>query len=405
MSHNACAAPSPVAASPASSPTLRALLTCLIFLLLSHLPAYADHIHHLRYNNSTWHDQDLTLLTGGGIATPFGAIAAFYTTPNRQLHVYFVDSNVQHVHQLYNNGTSWSDSDLTASTGGPTASAYGITGFSIGNLQYVFYQGSDSHVHELNYNNVNWTDQDLTALVGRTLAGGGPILAFATKPNNQFHVYYQDSSSLHLHQLYFNGTSWSDSDLTSIIGGAYCYTSWIAGFAVGNLQHVFCPGFGKYSNNLDMLHIYYNNSTWVYEDVTFQAGGSQTPMNLGSGVAAFKVPNANQFEVFGITDDTHFNRYYHVVKPAQWIDQDLTNNIGAPSDGQFGGIVAFPTTPNNQYHMYYAPSTEVYQIYYNGLAWSIEDLTGGAGQADDNSGMAGFSIGNLQHVFYMSFGN
>jgi hypothetical protein len=321
------------------------------------------------------------------------------------LHVYFVDSNVQHVHQLYNNGTSWSDSDLTASTGGPTASAYGITGFSIGNLQYVFYQGSDSHVHELNYNNVNWTDQDLTALVGRTLAGGGPILAFATKPNNQFHVYYQDSSSLHLHQLYFNGTSWSDSDLTSIIGGAYCYTSWIAGFAVGNLQHVFCPGFGKYSNNLDMLHIYYNNSTWVYEDVTFQAGGSQTPMNLGSGVAAFKVPNANQFEVFGITDDTHFNRYYHVVKPAQWIDQDLTNNIGAPSDGQFGGIVAFPTTPNNQYHMYYAPSTEVYQIYYNGLAWSIEDLTGGAGQADDNSGMAGFSIGNLQHVFYMSFGN
>ena len=405
MSHNAFLADRPVAASPASSPTLRALVTCLLLLVLSHMPAYADHIHHLWYNNSTWQDQDLTLQTGGGIATPFGAIAAFYTTPNGQLHVYYVDSNAQHVHQLYYNGKSWNDSDLTAFTGGPTASAYGISGFAIGNLQHIFYQGSDSHVHEIYYNNANWTDQDVTASAGGPLAGAGPILAFATKPNNQFHVYYQDLNSLHLHQLYFNGTSWSDSDLTSIIGGAYCYTSWIAGFAVGNLQHIFCAGYGRYSNNLDMLHIFYNNFTWVYEDVTFKAGGSQTPMNLGSGVAAFNVPGANQMEVYSVTDDQHFNRYYHVVKPAQWLDVDLTSIIGAPSDAQFGGIVAFPTTPNNQYHIYYAPSTEVYQIYYNGTAWSIQDLTGGTGQADDNSGMAGFAIGNLQHVFYMSYGN
>ena len=89
-----------------------------------------------------------------------------------------------------------------------------------------------------------------------------------------------------------------------------------------------------------MLHFYYNNFTWVYEDVTFKAGGSETPMNLGSGVIAFKVPKVNQFEVYSVTDDTHFNRYYHVVKPKQWIDQDLTSGIGAPTDGQFGGIVA-----------------------------------------------------------------
>ena len=389
-----------VAARPHRLRTSWVLLIILFLLALGALalPGHAQvgHIHQLYYNNINWADTDLTALTGGGTATFYGAITAFYTTPNRQLHVYYVDANAQHVHQLYYNNTSWSDADLTSFTGAPTASPYGITGFAIGNLQYVFYEGSDSHVHELNYNNVNWTDYDVTALANGTLAGAGPILAFATKPNNQFHVYYQDSNSLDLHQLYFNGTAWSDSDLTSIIGGAYCYTSWLAGFAVGNLQHIFCPGFGKYSSNLDMLHIYYNNSTWVYEDVTFQAGGSQTPMNLGTGVAAFKVPGANQFEVYGVTDDTHFNQYTHLVKPAQWIDKDLTSNIGAPSDAQFGGIVAFPTTPNNQYHIYYAPSTEVYQIYYNGTAWAIDDLTGGTGNADPNSGMAGFAIGNLQ---------
>src|SRR5271169_5016104 len=161
----------------AKHPHLRLVATCLSLILFASLPAFADHIHHLWYNNVLWQDQDLTTLTGGGIATSSGAIAAFYTTPNRQLHVYYVDSNSQHVHQLYDNGTSWGDSDLTASTGGPTAYAYGISGFSIGNLQYVFYVSTDLHVHELNYNNANWTDQDLTGLVGGNLANPAPLVA------------------------------------------------------------------------------------------------------------------------------------------------------------------------------------------------------------------------------------
>jgi hypothetical protein len=384
-------------------PTFRTLASCLLFLGLAQFPAFADHIHHLWYNNSNCQDKDLTALTNGGIATSFGAIAAFRTTPNNQLHVYYVDKNSDHVHQLYFNNTKWSDDDLTAFTGGPAASPYGITGFAIGNLQYVYYvSSSDGHVHELSYNNVNWGDQDLTSITGGTVSG--PLLvAFATKPNNQRHVYYQDGNTLHEKQLYFNGTSWSDADLTSIIGGAYCYADWVAGFAVGNLQHLFCTGYGPHDTQLSLLHIHYNNSTWVYEHIT-TAG---LPMYLGAGIAAFKVPNVNQLEVWSVVDNTVFNRedfsrFTHVVNPSQWLYYDETSGIGAPADAQFGQVVAFVTAPNNQYHLYYAPSTEVYQIYYNGTAWSVQDLTGGSGNADPNSGMAGFSIGNLQHVFYMS---
>lgn len=388
---------------PIFRPTLRTLATCLLFLWLAQIPAFADHIHHLWYNNSNWQDVDLTALTNGGVATSFGAIAAFRTTPNNQLHVYYVDQNSDHVHQLYFNNTTWSDDDLTAFTGGPAASPYGITGFAIGNLQYVYYvSSSDGHVHELSYNNANWGDQDLTSLTGGTVSS--PLLvAFATNPNKQRHVYYQDGNTLHEKQLYFNGTSWSDSDLTSIIGGAYCYADWVAGFAVGNLQHLFCAGYGPHDTQLSLLHIHYNNSTWVYEHIT-TAG---LPMYLGAGIAAFKVPNVNQLEVWSVVDNTVFNRqdfsrFTHVVSPSQWLYYDETSGIGAPVDAQFGQIVAFVTTPNNQYHVYYAPSSEVYQIYYNGTAWSDQDLTGGSGNADPNSGMAGFSIGNLQHVFYMS---
>jgi hypothetical protein len=391
----------------AKHPNRRLVATCLSLILFANLPAFADHIHHLWYNNTLWQDQDLTTLTGGGIATSSGAIAAFYTTPNRQLHVYYVDNNSQHVHQLYDNGTSWSDSDLTASTGGPAAYPYGITGFSIGNLQYVFYVSTDLHVHELNYNNATWVDQDLTALVGGNSANPAPLVAFATKPNNQFHVYYQDVSSLHEYQLYFNGTSWTYQDLTALINLAnpICYSQWIAGFAVGNQQHLFCPGYSTRSSNLDLQHLYYNNSSWLSQDITLQASVTQTPLYGGSGVAGFKVPGSNALEVYGVTNDTHFNQYGGNLHTETWGDLDLTYYYGAPTDGQFGGIVAFPTAGNNQFHIYYAPSTEVYQAYYDGTAWSFEDLTFGAGQADPNSGMAGFAIGNLQHVFYMSTGN
>lgn len=59
-----------------------------------------------------------------------------------------------------------------------------------------------------------------------------------------------------------------------------------------------------------------------------------------------------------------------------------------------------------QRESYYAPGTnlnqrygDVHQLYFNGTAWVVDNLTGGSGQADANGGMAGFPIGNLQHVY------
>ncbi|MGO9648927.1 MAG: hypothetical protein ACLPOO_12825 [Terriglobales bacterium] len=386
---------------------LRLLGTCLLILLFTHVAAYAqlvDHVHHLWYNNSTWQDQDLTALTGGPDAYSVDGVTAFYTTPNQQLHVYYIDYYANHVHQLYYNNSSWSDADLTALTGGPNAHGP-IAGFAIGNYQYVFYSGSDSHVHELSYVD-NWTDQDVTAQApGAT--SGGYVVAFATKPNNQFHVYYEAASAPYdLHQLYFNGTSWSDADLTAITG-AYCTSGSIqnAGLATGNLQHILCPGWhGNSPGYVDMLHVYYNNDTWVYEDITQKAGGAELPLWPGAGQAGFAV--GKQGEVYSVTDDTHVHQYTY--KSGLWSDLDLTATIGAPANSAPDAMVGF-TTPNDQFHLYYIPDTnpneeyvDVYQLYFNGTNWAVDNLTGGSGQADDVGGMAGFAIGNLQHVFYFA---
>jgi fucose-binding lectin len=392
------------AASPHARSTFRIFATCLMFLLLAHVPASAS-VHHLYYNNSQWVDQDL-----GG--TPFSnsAIAAFYT-PGKQLHVYYIDTN-RHVRQLYYNNKSWSDEDLTAATDGPNAGIWGITGFAVGNLQHVFYiRYSDSHVHELYYNNASWSDQDITA----SAVGGGPanlvapqLVGFST-PGPQFHVYYEDSN-LDMHQLYFNSNSWTDQDLT-VLTGASCYpgtpfppagAGYIAGFAVGNQQHLFCPGLDASKQYEHMIHIYYNNSVWTSEDITALVGGGTIASN--GAVAGFRYPGKTQLEVYGVTFEGHVHQF--TFKGKKWTDVDLTASIGAPSDYWYGGAIAFPTTPNNQFHFYYQPSPEVYQLYFNGTSWLVNDLTRGGGQADYyGSGMAGFAIGNLQHVFYVASGS
>jgi len=390
---------------------LTILATCLLFLLVSHLPAHADHVHHLWYNNSAWQDQDLTVLTGGGIASSESAVAAFNTPGNNQLHAYYVDTSL-HVRQLYFNNTSWSDADLTALTGGPNAGLWGMTGFAIGNLQHVFYIGySDSHVHELYYNNAGWSDQDITAAAGGVAANlsAPQLVGFPTKPNNQFHIYYEDTN-LDMHQLYFNGTSWTDEDLTALTG-ASCYpgspfppagASYIAGFAVGNLQHLFCAGLDATKTHEHLIHIYYNNASWTSEDVTAKVGGGTFAYN--GAIAGFRFPGSSQLEVYGTTFDGHVHQF--TFKNKKWSDTDLTTSIGAPTQGNYSGAVAFPTLRNNQFHIYYQPSTEVYELYFNGTSWAADDLTGGIGQADYyGSGMAGFAIKNFQHVFYLGYGN
>jgi hypothetical protein len=400
---------SAITSIPDSKPTLKLLAPCLLLLLLQ-LPAFADHIHHVWYNNSNWQDEDLTALTGGPTLDSVFGIAAFYTTPNHQLHVYYAGNPYPwHVHQLYYKGNNWVDDDLTALTGGPGIFPDAISGFAIGNLQYVFYMGLDNHIHELNYNNVNWTDTDLTAVAGGPEAAGDYVVAFPTKPNNQFHVYYDDSNAADLHQLYFDGTSWVDDDLTTYTGARCLGAVETSGYATGNLQHLFCQGQAPLANPFDMLHIYYNNSTWVYEDISALTAGDIS-MLPGAGQAAFAV--AGKKELFGITNDYDVQQYE--LSRGKWNRTDLTNAIGAPINEYPGEMVGFITTPNDQFHVYYAPSTngsvpytDLYQLYYNGSAWAVDDLTSftGAAQADALGGIAGFAIGNLQHVFYEAQGN
>ena len=90
--------------------------------------------------NKKWTTADLTKKTKGPLANSTNGAVAFTTTPNNQIHVYYVAGD--HVNQLFlpTPATKWQNTDLTAKVGGGLADyAAAMGGFSIANEQYVYY--------------------------------------------------------------------------------------------------------------------------------------------------------------------------------------------------------------------------------------------------------------------------
>jgi hypothetical protein len=383
-----------------SSLILQMILSIPIFLMMfAALPARAEHIHHLYFNNVKWVDQDLTQMTGGALVASESSVAAFYTTPNHQFHVYY-SSATKHIHQLYFNGSSWVEQDLTALTSGPLALGTGVAGFAVGNLQHVFYLGNDLHVHQLYYNNVSWADQDITVLAGGPVTDFNSLVAFTTIPNGQFHVYYLQNNLGHIHELLFNGTSWSDQDITAASSGEWSDRGWMTGFATGIKPHLFFVGFDA-NDDRHLNRLYRTNSKWVDEDLSAKVSG--LPISPASGLASFSVSGTN-LEAYCVTND--FDVHQLTLKNGHWTDIDLTALTGGPIDGSINAMIAFKTPPDKHFHLYYEPN-DVYQLQFNGTSWSDDDLTTltSGGLPNGFGGMGGFAIKTQQHVFYVALGN
>jgi len=70
-----------------------------------------------------------------------------------------------HVNQLYN-VAGVGEPDITKVAKGPSGRAVWIASINVGNLQYVYYLATTDHVHELYYNDSTWLDEDLTVKAG-----------------------------------------------------------------------------------------------------------------------------------------------------------------------------------------------------------------------------------------------
>lgn len=372
---------------------------CLIgvFLLVFASAASGQQIHQLSYNNSYWADQNLN-----GVQSDGGAAAAFLTTPNDQSHVYYLskhsDDGVADVHQLFYNGVSWSDEDLTILSGGQQAGFGSVTGFSVGNYQYVYYQDLYGDIHQLLYNNSNWVESDLTVLSGGlSPAPDSVILAFTTSP--ALHVYFTATDN-DIHQLFSNdGKTWQNQDLTVLAGlqnsdGGYLQS----GFNIGNLQYVHYVDL----HDFHLHQLSYNNSKWSDTDLTALTK-TQVPDN---SVASFVIPGTKRIRIFFAASVTSSSS--HVFQLASgngttWTVTDLTTKAKAPAPGGIESVVAYATTPNDGVHLFYVSNGHIDQLYQTGAnTWGFADLTslGNGALATDYTALAGFSLQNEQFVFY-----
>jgi hypothetical protein len=383
-----------------SQSILKRLAAGLVGLMLAATatPLFGQHVHQLLYIDN-WADTDLTALTGGPTANSQNGSTSFFTQTD-QLHVYYASASDQHVHQLYNNGTSWSDSDLTSETNGQTIGFDSpLSGFQIAGAQYVYFCGSDSVVHEYTYGNngdFSWVDSALPTGGTKGQCSDAPsISAIFTSPNNQRHVYYtaesSSSATAPLHQLYFNGSSWANQPFSGkLLKGAKPVEQGggLVAIAINNEQYVFFQ-----SGNAVYMYSYVDN--WSISNIS---GSAKAPLpgSEFNGVAAFNIPGTSNFEVYYAATKTN-----HLIQLSfannTWTEEDLTEQAGGSGPEPDAQMTAL-STPGNS-HLYLDEGGDIFQLYFNGSDWTNEQLPSTAAEADQ---LSSFAIGNDQYVYYIS---
>jgi hypothetical protein len=303
------------------------------------------------------------------------------------------------VHQLFYNGSAWSDQDLTTTTHAPDTSFNTIAGFSVGNYQYVYYIDFDYHLHQMLYNNSAWADIDLTALTGGPQVAANHLLAFTTSP--AIHIFYSDIQNGHVHQIFnTNGTNWQDQDLTVITGGASVAGSGsdgMAGFNIAIFDYLY---FADVNGHIHQF--LYNNVRWSDEDLTVL---TKTQPSAARNVAALVVPGTKKLRVYFQAGPNDHIFQLASTNNVEWSSSDLTKKSKGAAPDYDTSLAAFVTTPNKQIHIYYGSDGDINEFLLPTPAttWQNSDLTAetGSGSLSRYYGIAGFSLQNLPYVFYV----
>lgn len=179
----------------------------------------SQHIHNMWWaNSSVFGDADVTSITGAAVAVSGSNIAAFADSSGGQHWTYF-DANY-HVQNLSWLNGNYGSADVTAATGAPPAvPGSDLTGFGDSNgVQHWVYLDSNLHLHDLSLAAGTYGNNDLTALAGTPVAVAGSGLAAFADNAGSLHWSYLDIND-HVHDLSRSGSTYSDKDLTALMGG------------------------------------------------------------------------------------------------------------------------------------------------------------------------------------------
>ncbi len=257
-------------------------------------------VHELYYDGSSWQHNNLTALASGSppAAVPGSPLDGYQTTFNDQQHVNYLDAD-GNVHELYYDGSSWQHNNLTALAAAPAAMPGSrLDGYqtAYNSQQHVNYLDVYGNVHELYYDGSSWQHNNLTALAYALDAQASGVQhglladaldGYQTAYNSQQHVNYLDTAG-DVHELYYDGSSWRENNLTMIARGSpppVAPGSALDGYSTeyNSQQHV------NYLDTAGNVHeLYYDGTDWVHNNLTEVAKADAFPAGAGSPLAGYQ---------------------------------------------------------------------------------------------------------------------
>jgi hypothetical protein len=347
------------------------------------------HVNELRFNGNYWTTTDVTATTGAPTAASGSGLTGhlYYSSDN----VWYVASD-QHVHELAYYQSAWHTSDITSLAGAPDAiSNSALTSHMLGSSDNIYFIAVDSHIHELAFygSPATWHTVDITAKAGAPDPTQGSPLTGETNTVNNTESTFFIGSDQHVHQISFNGSSsqWGAADLTYLTGAPDATPgSSLTSHMYGNSENVY---YIATDGDIHEFAYYGSPAQWYTSNVTAPSGG---PSPVGGSALAGN-QNGSYDDVYFIAPGplvflVWFNPSGDVWKPA-----DITDSAGAPAPAQATALnshVWLGTTPEV---FCFTPNQHVQELAFYSNAWHGSDLTKltGSPLAEVGSPVIGFT--------------
>jgi hypothetical protein len=313
-----------------------------------------------------------------------GDPSGYYFAPQYNRHVIYRSAD-NHLHDLEWNG-AWDHHDLTAYTGAPVAAGDACS-YGDPDSSSAIYRGANGHVLQLFWYG-KWQWGDLTTLTSAPVTAGKPSCI----SDGFDHVFYRTADG-HLHDLRWNGSYWTHTDVTTKSG---------APAAVGDLSSYYTSGATPVPHAAyraadgRILVVYYFNGAWEYSDASGQA---KAPAAVGEP-AGFA--DAYDRLVYRSADShVHLLQWTGTV----WGHLDLTDATGAPlassdptgymTDDASSGIADYAHV------LYRSQEGDIHELYSNSPGvWGHTDLSEYTGAPAAAGTPSGYDTPDGQHVLY-----
>lgn len=380
-----------------------------------------QHVYHLFWNSTNnWQFQDLTEITPSSLAAG-SAISSFLSFADGSYHAIYLDGN-NHVNELIWNGSTWFNQDATAASGSTVTAASNsqLTSFTDAAGDHIYYLASNQHEYQLYWNDSTWTNQDLTASSGTAVlaASGSTLTSFALSDGSE-HSFYVGSNQHVYQMLNVSGTGYFNQDLTytaalNLSAGACAQqngTCSVTGTATVGFGANGSWNFLTVNSNVACNVATFGDPAPGVTKACYYVNASFPLAIPGSALAGFNDGNGDH--VYYLDSSGHNHELQLKGDPGSvtgpWTDQDQTKNSGTTVVAIAGSaLTSFGTSDNNQHLIYLDTNHHVDQMLYeaNNNVWVNQDLTTSAGTsttAAAGSGLTSFvpASGNLEDIQYV----